>query len=70
MDNDDVHVFENTLKFLNETGIQAIQVNIMTPLPGTPMYNNYLKTGRIIDDDFDHYDFRHCVFEPRRMSPT
>jgi len=68
MDNDDVHVFENTLKFLDETGIQAIQVNIMTPLPGTPFHDFYRRSGRITDDDFDHYDFRHCVFEPRLMT--
>jgi len=68
MDNDGIHVFEDTLKFLDETGIQAIQVNIMTPLPGTPLYEHYKKTGRILDRNFDHYDFRHCVFQPRRMS--
>jgi radical SAM superfamily enzyme YgiQ (UPF0313 family) len=70
MDNDEVEVFENTLRFLDETGIQAIQVNIMTPLPGTPLYEYYRNAGRIIDYNFDHYDFRHCVFEPRRMSPA
>ena len=69
MDNDDSHVFENTLRFLNDTGIQAIQVNIMTPLPGTPMNRFYRDAGRIIDDNYDHYDFRHCVFQPRRMTP-
>lgn len=68
MDNDGIHVFEDTLKFLDETGIQAIQVNIMTPLPGTPLYEHYKKSGRILDHNFDHYDFRHCVFQPRRMS--
>jgi len=69
MDNDDIYVFGNTLKFLEDAGIQAIQVNIMTPLPGTPLYEYYQRTERIIDHNFDHYDFRHCVFQPGRMTP-
>ena len=69
MDNDDVHAFERTLAFLQENQIEAVQVNIMTPLPGTPLYESYKKSGRIIDDNYDHFDFKHVVFEPRRLAP-
>ena len=46
MQNYDPGVFERTLRFLNEPGIGAVQVNIMTPLPGTPLYDGYARVGR------------------------
>jgi radical SAM superfamily enzyme YgiQ (UPF0313 family) len=69
LDNDDVGVFERTLRFLQEERIDALQLNIMTPLPGTPLYDDMDRGGRIIDRDWSHYDFRRCVFRPARMTP-
>ncbi len=63
---DDVHVFESTLKMLEEVGIDVIQAAIMTPLPGTPLYEEM--KDRILDTDWEHYDYRHVVFQPRRMT--
>ncbi|MEE4271891.1 MAG: radical SAM protein [Thermoanaerobaculales bacterium] len=68
MDGDDVGTFERMLRFLDLTGIDAIQVNIMTPLPGTPLWTAMEDQGRILDRDWSHYDFRHCVIRPVRMS--
>jgi len=70
MDGDDVTVFRNTLNFLKNTGIDAIQVNIMTPLPGTPLYKEFTESGRIADTDYSHYDFRHVVIHPLMMTPA
>jgi radical SAM superfamily enzyme YgiQ (UPF0313 family) len=63
---DDVHVFESTLKMLEEVGIDVIQTAIMTPLPGTPLYEEM--KDRILDTDWEHYDYRHVVFRPRRIT--
>jgi radical SAM superfamily enzyme YgiQ (UPF0313 family) len=68
LDNDDVGVFERTLRFLQECRIDAIQLNIMTPLPGTPLYDDMDRSGRIMDRDWSHYDFRCCVIRPARMT--
>lgn len=68
MDADDPGVFRRTLDFLEEAGVDAIQLNIMTPLPGTPLYERMEKSGRILDADWSHYDFRHVVIQPKRMS--
>lgn len=64
-EDDNVHVFGSTLKMLDEIGIDAIQASILTPLPGTPLFEEM--KHRIIDTDWEHYDYRHVVFEPRRM---
>jgi hypothetical protein len=41
----------------------------MTPLPGTPLFERMKAGGRIFDDDWSHYDGKHVVFWPKRMSP-
>ena len=68
MDDDTTGVFEATLRFLEETGIDAIQVNILTPLPGTPLYEELDKRGRILNRGWELYDYRHVVHRPVRMS--
>lgn len=70
LDGDDVSVFERMLRFLQSVGVDALQLNIMTPLPGTPLHADLERQGRILDHDLSHYDFRHCVIRPARMSPS
>ncbi|MHC4662081.1 MAG: B12-binding domain-containing radical SAM protein [Planctomycetota bacterium] len=66
-DGDDVTVFERTLNFLQENRIDALQLNIMTPLPGTKLHEEFARRDRILVRDRDYYDFRHCVIRPARM---
>ena len=68
MDQDTPGVFERTLRFLQQTRIDALQVNILTPLPGTPLFDDYAEADRILDRDWSHYDYRHVVFQPMGMS--
>jgi radical SAM superfamily enzyme YgiQ (UPF0313 family) len=68
MDGDDTGTFERMLRFLRSERIDAVQVNIMTPLPGTPLFEDFSRRGRILDHDWSHYDFRHAVIQPSRMS--
>jgi radical SAM superfamily enzyme YgiQ (UPF0313 family) len=70
MDGDDAGVFERTLRFLEQTRIDAIQLNILTPLPGTPLFADMENEGRMTDRDWSHFDYRHVVFRPARMTAT
>ncbi len=65
-DADDANVFRNTLRMLDWVRIDAIQLAILTPLPGTALHD--AMASRIIDHDWEHYDFRHAVFAPKHMS--
>ncbi|MGO9227704.1 MAG: B12-binding domain-containing radical SAM protein [Bryobacteraceae bacterium] len=67
LDQDGPDVFENCLRFLQRNRIDALQLNILTPLPGTPLFHEMQRTGRITDNQWDHYDFRHVVFQPHRI---
>jgi radical SAM superfamily enzyme YgiQ (UPF0313 family) len=70
MDKDDVGVFERTLRFLGRARIDSLQLNILTPLPGTPLFYDMERGGRVTDRDWSHYDFRHVVFRPAGMTAT
>lgn len=68
MDGDDTRVFEQTLRFLQDARLDAVQLNILTPLPGTPLYADLAQADRVTDRDWSHYDYRHVVFRPARMT--
>lgn len=68
MDADDPTVFERTLKFLAKNGVDGLQLNILTPLPGTPLYAKFNQEGRVLCKDWNLYDYRHVVFKPARMT--
>lgn len=68
MDGDDVGTFERTLRTLRSLRIDGMQLNILTALPGTPLFDRYEREGRILDRDWGRYDFRHCVIRPKRMT--
>ena len=68
MDADGPEVFRRTLRFLQETNIDVVQLNILTPLPGTPLFQDMESAGRITDRNWSRYDYRHVVFQPARMS--
>lgn len=67
-DGDDPASFRRTLDFLRRVEVDAIQLNILTPLPGTPLFEDMSRQGRVVDRDWAHYDFRHVVFAPARMT--
>ncbi len=61
-------VFDRTLNFLDEVNADALQATILTPFPGTPLYDEMDLSGRITDRDWSHYNFSNVVFDPRNMS--
>lgn len=68
MDGDDAAVFQRTLEFLQKAKIDALQLAILTPQPGTPLREEFEQAGRIIDNDWSHYDYRHVVIQPKLMT--
>jgi radical SAM superfamily enzyme YgiQ (UPF0313 family) len=68
MDGDEVSVFERTVEWAVEHGIETATFHILTPYPGTALYRRIAEQGRLTTDDWDLYDTRHAVFRPARMS--
>lgn len=59
-------VFRDTIRALDELAIDAVQISIATPLPGTPLYEAW--RPRLTDTDWAHYDLHNVVFEPNGMA--
>jgi radical SAM superfamily enzyme YgiQ (UPF0313 family) len=68
-DNDDESVFERAVDFLTKNRVELAYFNVLTPLPGTALFDRYEKAGRIFDRDWAKYDGKHVVFQPSRMTP-
>lgn len=68
-DHDTPAIFKDTLDFLEETGVQNATFNILTPYPGTPLFQRLDAQGRILTRDWRRYNGRtDVVFQPNQMS--
>ena len=68
MDHDDESVFERTITWAVEQGIETATFHILTPYPGTALHQRMELKRRITSRDWNLYDTRHAVFQPARMS--
>jgi radical SAM superfamily enzyme YgiQ (UPF0313 family) len=69
MDEDDETVFERTVEWAIGQGVETATFHILTPYPGTALYERLAAAGRIYSHDWDVYDTRHVVFQPMKMRP-
>jgi radical SAM superfamily enzyme YgiQ (UPF0313 family) len=70
MDDDDTSVFHSTVEWAVAQGIETATFHILTPYPGTALYDRMAAAGRILTHDWNRYDTRHAVFQPARMTPA
>ena len=68
MDDDDETVFERTVEWAIEQGIETATFHILTPYPGTALYQRMHAQQRMVSDDWDLFDTRHVVFKPAKMT--
>ncbi|HPA44155.1 MAG TPA: radical SAM protein [bacterium] len=68
LDEDDLTVFQRTLDFVFEHRIDAVEYHVLTPFPGTRLFETLESQGRIIDRDWAKYHTAEVVFQPRNMS--
>jgi hypothetical protein len=67
-DTDDIKTIRNTAKFAKKLELESIQFMVLTPLPGTPVFDELRDSGRLIHTDWSKYDAHHAVFEPKLMT--
>jgi radical SAM superfamily enzyme YgiQ (UPF0313 family) len=69
MDHDTPDVFEETVEWIVKHRIETATFHILTPYPGTRLFDELEQAGRIIDYNWDHYNTAHVVFQPKNMTP-
>ncbi|UPA31770.1 B12-binding domain-containing radical SAM protein [Terrisporobacter glycolicus] len=62
LDNDTVDVFHRTTQWAVKNGIATATNHILTPYPGTSLYDKMDKDNRITSKNWKMYDTRHLVF--------
>lgn len=68
-DNDTKETFEETVAFLQKNKASTASFNVLTPYPGTRVYEDLKKENRITTTDWKYYDHNTVVFKPRNMTP-
>ena len=69
MDGDTLETFRTTVDWALENGIETATFHLLTPYPGTPLFNAMRKAGRILHSNYDLYDTRHAVIKHDLLSP-
>lgn len=64
LDHDLISNMWDTLNYLKKNKIWNVFFWILTPLPGTDLFNEMVSNGRIKHFDWSKYDLNHVVFNP------
>jgi radical SAM superfamily enzyme YgiQ (UPF0313 family) len=70
MDDDDETVFDRTVAWAIEQGIETATFHILTPYPSTALYERMAAQGRLMHSRWDLYDTRHVVYRPAKLTPV
>jgi len=70
LDGDGPGVFDAVEAFVRRSGQFDVQITVMTPFPGTPLYDRLLAEGRLLEPTaWERCSLFDVNFRPRSMSP-
>lgn len=67
-EDDDKNTILETVRFAIKEKIDTMQMTILTPFPGTKVYEDLESQKRIFTKDWNLYDAQHVVFNPKLFS--
>jgi radical SAM superfamily enzyme YgiQ (UPF0313 family) len=67
-DEDTPDIFDTTIQKINELDIDVLELNILTPYPGTPLFERLEKDERLLTRDWSRYNQVDIVFQPKNMT--
>ena len=68
LDGDGPDVFQRTYDFLMDNAVSVPRVHIMTPVPGTPLYDELAAEGRLTSTDFARFSGGQVVYRPKNLT--
>jgi radical SAM superfamily enzyme YgiQ (UPF0313 family) len=64
-------IFDQVFDFVRDSGLYEVQITILTPFPGTPLYDRLLSEGRMLEPrSWDRCTLFDLNFRPAGMSPN
>ena len=68
LDGDSAQTMEDTLAFVERERLPIPRFYVMTPIPGTPLFDELRRNGRLLHEDFSRYTGYQCVHQPLDLS--
>jgi radical SAM superfamily enzyme YgiQ (UPF0313 family) len=68
-DTDTIESMDAIYDFITQNKIAIPYIDILTPAPGSNLYKQLQKQGRILHSDFSKYSGYSCVHKPEKVSP-
>lgn len=68
-DEDRRDCFATLAQWIEANRLECATFHILTPYPGTPLFAQMKREGRLLHQDWSLYDTAHVVFQPKHMSP-
>ena len=68
LDGDTTSIFRETVTFTERVKMAVAQFAVLTPFPGTPVYEELKAEGRITNYDWSQYTMGYVVYEPKGMT--
>ena len=68
LDGDTPETFDATVDWIVKNRIETVTSHILTPYPGTALYDRMQDAGRITSHDLSLYNTAHVVFQPLGMT--
>lgn len=69
LDHETPRVFDDTLEFLLKNRVPSISPNVLTPYPGTRLFDRLKREKRILHTNWGYYDHTTVCYQPKRMTP-
>jgi radical SAM superfamily enzyme YgiQ (UPF0313 family) len=67
-DEDEPSLFQKTAKFASKIKLASVQFLVLTPIPGSKLYERLKVKARIFTEKWSFYDGHHVVYNPLRIS--
>lgn len=67
-DSEDTRIFASAERHIRQMGLEDALLYILTPYPGTPIYDQLRREGRLLVHEREKYGWANAVFRPARMS--
>ncbi len=67
-DNEDRRIFKTAETHIKQMGLEDALLYILTPYPGTAIYDQLKGQGRLMLEDRDKYGWANAVFQPAKMT--
>ncbi|MBN2358772.1 MAG: B12-binding domain-containing radical SAM protein, partial [Deltaproteobacteria bacterium] len=69
IDSDTEQSIRATAEFIERNRIPIPRFYILTPMPGSELFEQYKREGRLLHEDFVKYDGTTCVHRPAQIEP-